>query len=1247
MFKLHRHKSDRSGERIEFRLSSFQAFQIPKGWDRLVLNMISVDTGKTMAKANKAIVRSGTCQWTETFSEGIWIPIDGTSKEIEDCNIKLAVTMGSHRSGLLGDVTLNLKDYLSSRDSGSFSLPLKNCNYGTILQVRIQCLNPKRGFRDVKSSKEKTFQETHQINANDVGTKSEGPAYRDGHAHRETSFSASGSHRTSDSENSSIASLNFSPKNNINVGRQDSGNSHISTTSSAGPTEDCSKSNPSSFNSRASGSTTPNRWQESSVQNSPHALAPKFSRPSSSKEYLEAAEETIEELQDEAKMWERHAQKLKLDVEKFKKESSQKSKRQAELDSELSNALAECDSLKREIKQLKSSLEEATTRQNSARASKNDVMLHVQKELEDEVRFLKESNNSLSMQLKKSQEANIELVAILEELEDTIEKQKVEIACFQEQSPVSEHDNDTLSQKLIDLEAEWKFKISEKEKEIKLLTEKASSSPNEQNCSENGSSNNYAELMKEIEELRDKVLELETDCAELTDENLELIYKLKESGKGIKQRDAYDNSDFEVDNLKSRITKLEEELRVNQMMNGGNIEVKNLEKKCTDLEVELQYFKEQNSSLDTKLRESKLEVEERISELTELQKSLDSVSESSLKDKEIDDLRQSKEELEVLLQNVNEDKVKLEENLASVLDESSITAKCLEDVQHEMQLLSRNVDSYASTNTLLEKKCKVLENSKYELEMQIAELEEQLSEFANENESTKLELEDLKTLVEDLKDEVAKQQVEIESQNEEAQNKLSEAQEEMDTLQKSHSKLQLTVENLYAENSSLQKSNGDLRKKKLELHERNAYLETELSDMQKKYSELLRKVEILGSELSSTQNDIVSKENILSSQLESILHENENQEEKVRLVKHMLTQMDADKTVEVEKLEREIAHLSSQLCSTQDERQKMASDAVLEVSNLRSDKIKLQNNLEEATSKIKLYEKELHALKQESAKKVQGLVESLNASKQSEQTLMSDVDQIQRQFDIAKLGEEKFKKVASELDLKLKASEYEKEQTIEEIASLKLQLQKLTQLEDEVIEITSLLQEAKREKGKLEELLKSVSKECEGLKTERTQLLEKISVMQKALDDFEGEGKIRVALEEKIGILEALKKENEQKNEKDNSDIQAKVDDLEAKIHTLENELAESLEANSAYKIQLQRLLEEKQNSNSEDLTTSTKDENMGSEQATKIASLETELKEMQERYLNMSLQYAEVEAQREELVMKLKTTTKGKGWFA
>lgn len=44
---------------------------------------------------------------------------------------------------------------------------------------------------------------------------------------------------------------------------------------------------------------------------------------------------------------------------------------------------------------------------------------------------------------------------------------------------------------------------------------------------------------------------------------------------------------------------------------------------------------------------------------------------------------------------------------------------------------------------------------------------------------------------------------------------------------------------------------------------------------------------------------------------------------------------------------------------------------------------------------------------------------------------------------------------------------------------------------------------------------------------------------------------------------------------------------------------------------------------------------------------LEEELRDIQDRYFHMSLKYAEVESQREELVMKLRVAKSKKGWLS
>lgn len=51
-----------------------------------------METGKTIAKSGKALVQNGSCQWTDTLSESIWVSQDDSSKELQDCFFKLVVS---------------------------------------------------------------------------------------------------------------------------------------------------------------------------------------------------------------------------------------------------------------------------------------------------------------------------------------------------------------------------------------------------------------------------------------------------------------------------------------------------------------------------------------------------------------------------------------------------------------------------------------------------------------------------------------------------------------------------------------------------------------------------------------------------------------------------------------------------------------------------------------------------------------------------------------------------------------------------------------------------------------------------------------------------------------------------------------------------------------------------------------------------------------------------------------------------
>ncbi|KAJ4977944.1 hypothetical protein NE237_008724 [Protea cynaroides] len=1465
MFRSHRHRAEKR-DRIDFKFSNFQALQVPKGWDKLFVSIVSVETGKTIAKSSKASVRNGNCQWTESISESIQLSQDDASKDLEECPFKFVVAMGSARSGVLGEVTVNLTGYINSRAASPALFPLKKCNHGTILQVKIQCLTPRARVRDEQRKETNSHPEDLNADYDDMDKKSDGSDYAFSQsfgssssnnlgstshpgdlASRDPSFSASGSHHSSDSADGSIGGTNFSPRNNLTadaynlIGRQDSNGSYS--------IDDHSQSNHASFNSKvtSSGSNLKNQRPELWQNSSPVHATPSLRNAGSSKD-VEAAEDTVKELRSEARMWERNARKLMQDLDILKKEFSDQSMHQADLDMELSAAHAERDGLKQEIEQLKVLLEETMVKQTASENSKfqSKGMSRIQKELEDEIQFHQESNADLTLRLKKTQESNIELLSILQELEETIEKQRLEIDnlspqksklndlenCSQDnedseelisnmegsnvgvtpESQDKEGAEDKLklvlqlkelqeshkslqtsvellekvvedknqeieverslkNQMLFNTEAKWRHELSAKEEQILNLEARLSDSLNVQ-CSEdigfvnvNGSN---LDLLKEIEVLRAKVQELEGDCNELTDENLELVLKLKESKKDqtggtlFHSFPSEDNvsanaSESEVSDVRSQMFKLEEGMN-KEMGNVGvatehlQLQLLDFQKKCNDLEFQLQTFKDKACELDSELQNSQEKVEKQEMTIAALQRQLISfqaveldredqltvpsttIFESngeiempkifselfeqlqlalayvqepwynfdlvntecenvlnnseelnvitqkdqaelvlnnfvklnklleaeiskfeevihhneaerkeiggkvtgalkkldiydskentlhhsiqeiehfsmepeakvsglnkepiakrseireleaglSLKEEELEVLRCSKSELESQVSNLQKEKGHLEENMEALLRESSITSKCLDDARNNLMVLSSSLDSHVSANKILERKLLELESGKCELELHLSELEEeniQLSErisgleaqlryFTDERESIRLELENSKAFSLSLKDEIGRLGVEMEAQKLDLKQKLqdmqkrwSEAHEECEYLKRANPKLQSTAENLIEECSSLQELNRELRKQKMELHERCTLLETDLRESQERFSVSFKKVQVLEKALSSMQMDIASKEKFLMSELDALLRENKEHEEKL-MEESLLNQMYLEKEIETENLQREIAHLTEQISATHDERERKGSDAVFEVSSLRVDKAKLENVLQEVQLRIKSTENELDTLRAESGAKVQTLIFELAASKQNQELLMADNEKLIRSLEDAKASEDKLKNNVNMLERKLSASEYERQQVVEEITTLKAQLQKIAHLQEEVLALKSSLNETKFEKEKLEASLQVLSEDCEELKAERVLFLEKISSIHNAVSELEDCRCAKVALEEKLLRLEG--------------DLTAR-EALCAHDAELKNELSRIKRGNSQFQRKIQLLEEEKE----------------------------------------------------------------------
>ncbi|KAE9619251.1 putative EEIG1/EHBP1 domain-containing protein [Lupinus albus] len=119
---------------VYFVIIIIMVLQVDKGWDKLFVSVICMETGKIIGKCRKALVQNGQCHWEDSMLSTIWIS-NHSPQHNQPYLLKLVVAMGSARFGILGEAIINLSSYIKP-ETYTASLPLKNCCHETILQVR-------------------------------------------------------------------------------------------------------------------------------------------------------------------------------------------------------------------------------------------------------------------------------------------------------------------------------------------------------------------------------------------------------------------------------------------------------------------------------------------------------------------------------------------------------------------------------------------------------------------------------------------------------------------------------------------------------------------------------------------------------------------------------------------------------------------------------------------------------------------------------------------------------------------------------------------------------------------------------------------------------------------------------------------------------------------------------------------------------------------------------------------------------
>ncbi|KAL9675956.1 hypothetical protein QQ045_004165 [Rhodiola kirilowii] len=1251
--------------------------RVPKGWDKLFVSVISVETGKIIAKSGKTTAKNGKCRWTETLSESLNIIVGEAKQDADQCLIKLVLATGPSKSGILGEVTVNLIDHISSKASGLSSLPLQKCIYGTMLHVKVQCISPRTSQRneitidDVSNAGDLNTDCGDMETKSDVSdtcfTKSVGSSssncfdsssnLEDGDS-RDTVVTMSGSRNSFESLDDSIGKGNSSPCSNFSghtddtLGRQDSVDSQSHSPYVLHSTSDPSRSNGSSLNSNVLGSRGQSLGQDQaddfgqlSILGSSPVLNSDLS-----KDLLEVVEGSHEDFRVQAKKWERNARRLTAELERLRKKFGEQSKNQELLDLDLVSSKTQCEGLKQENEQLKNLLEE--TKQKSMEIS-NSHSKNFQKQLEDELRFYKESNAKLSIQLEKTQESNVELVSILQELEETIEKQKEEISSkmdeiteyknmcenirgVEQDSPENRQTTDAAgnqilaedlhanlnqiekleklhepqekllstihdlgrtledlnneletekslkTQTILDCERIWRSKLVAKEEEIINLEEKLSEAILCQHSNEkNSESTDVCYPITEIQALKDKVLELEHDCNELTDENLDLLIKLKTAESSLQKSRTFTNSlptweESEVSN-RNKLDKEsgdgKREIFIEQNGSLSKDKCKILDDKCEDLESQLLASMDRISNLEDALLKRKTKEDELAVELASAHEkhflhidsgcnnhqdtgsvgastddsylneglttsSMDHKDDNSGKQKEAQGPSPLVKPLVPYILDVAEDKRVLEDSKDTVIKETAMISESTDSL--DFKSLFGSADSQDSVSEVLQRMSSELESGKHDLELQISELEEenvQLSErisgleaqlryLTDEKESSRLELQQAGSRVSFLQDEIKRLQTEMGTQRNDMNQKFldmqqrwSDAQEECEYLKIVNPKLQATTESIIEECSLLQSTNRDLRRQNVELHEHCAHLKAGLRESENTHSLCINKIEILEADFSSLIEEISLKAGGFNSEVDALLNENEKLKGQLLTEESQFFQDYLEKHAEVENLQREVQYLSEQLFKTHNGEQ-TASEAALEMSKLYANNAKLEAAQLEGQEKLKWFKHEYETLKIAYKAMETELSDRLADSNRKYEVLLAEHERIQGSLGEAKSSEQKAKSSVYALDVKLKVSEYERLLLAEEIASLKLQLRKLPELLNEVSALKSSLNEAKFANGRLEASFQLIYQDHEELKAERASLIQKILSMQMLESELEDCRNNKIALQEKLLRLE-------------------------------------------------------------------------------------------------------------------------------
>ncbi|GFP85142.1 hypothetical protein PHJA_000658000 [Phtheirospermum japonicum] len=448
------------------------------------------------------------------------------------------------------------------------------------------------------------------------------------------------------------------------------------------------------------------------------------------------------------------------------------------------------------------------------------------------------------------------------------------------------------------------------------------------------------------------------------------------------------------------------------------------------------------------------------------------------------------------------------------------------------------------------------------------------------------------------------------------------------------------------------------------VHELETHIENLENELKRQSGEYINSISALEAHAKSLEEELEKQAQGFEADLESLTRAKIEQEQRAIRAEELLKKIRWKNANTAERLQEEFKRLSMQMACSFEANEKLATKAMAEANELRLQKCRLEEKVRLMTSQIENMQSEIEM----HVAKSKILLEDLESKK----GLMHDLEQMRISVKEKELLVEQGNDERSELEKKVILAKNEAEELDKELNKIRCLLKEkesvVVNMQSELDSIRAQCMEMKNSRLEEEKLRKQVLQ----LRTDLKKRDEAFNSLEKKLKDGNGRGTTAISknsktnpraskevmsLKERIKLLECQIKSKETDFEtsantflEKEKDLRDKIQELEGKVEVYEssarfceNEVEKPTAAGTV-----------DQNSSTTSMISNNKSDDLSEAQMKngayfeelndqmallreKNKSMEEDLQEMQERYLDISLKFAEVEGERQQLIMKLR----------